>query len=110
MTIRPAAISALMVRSLRTIEPQSIAGPTRGKPARLRRAPRLKIPRPTADISRIGAMEANRQEKDDQNVKRVDLPSGKTIEVVYYQEKDAPQPGTGPRELHICPGCDSSLA
>jgi hypothetical protein len=55
-------------------------------------------------------MEANRQEKDDQNVKRVDLPSGKTIEVVYYQEKDAPQPGTGPRELHICPGCDSSLA
>ena len=55
-------------------------------------------------------MEANRQEKDDQNVKRVDLPSGKTIEVVYYQEKDAPQPGTGPRELHICPVCDSSLA
>jgi hypothetical protein len=55
-------------------------------------------------------MEANRQEKDDQNVKRVDLPSGKTIEVVYYQEKDAPQPGTGPRELHICPACDSSLA
>jgi hypothetical protein len=55
-------------------------------------------------------MEANRQEKDDQNVKRVDLPSGKTIEVVYYQEKDAPQPGTGPRELQICPACDSSLA
>lgn len=55
-------------------------------------------------------MEANRQEKDEQNVKRVDLPSGKTIEVVYYQEKDAPQPGTGPRELHICPACDSSLA
>jgi hypothetical protein len=55
-------------------------------------------------------MEANRQEKDDQNVKRVDLPSGKTIEVVYYQEKDAPQPGTGPRELHMCPACDSSLA
>jgi hypothetical protein len=55
-------------------------------------------------------MEANRQEKDDQNVKRVDLPSGKTIEVVYFQEKDAPQPGTGPRELHICPACESSLA
>lgn len=57
-------------------------------------------------------MEANRQEKDSKNVKRVDLPSGKTIEVVYFQETNtpAPQPGTGPRELHMCPSCDSSLA
>ena len=57
-------------------------------------------------------MEANRQEKDSKNVKRVDLPSGKTIEVVYFQETDAlqPQPGAGPRELHMCPSCDSSLA
>jgi hypothetical protein len=57
-------------------------------------------------------MEAHRQEKDQKNVKRVDLPSGKTIEVVYFQETLAPepQPGTGPRELHVCPSCDSSLA
>ena len=44
--------------------------------------------------------------------KRVTLPSGKTIEVVYFQENGAPQPqpGTGPRELHVCPVCDSTLA
>jgi hypothetical protein len=57
-------------------------------------------------------MEANRQEKESKNVKRVALPSGKTIEVVYFQENPAPQPepGTGPRELHVCPACNSNLA
>jgi hypothetical protein len=57
-------------------------------------------------------MEANGQEKESKNVKRVDLPSGKTIEVVYFQENSTPQPqpGTGPRELHVCPSCDSQLA
>ena len=48
-------------------------------------------------------MEANRQENDSKNVKRVALPSGKTIEVVYFQENPTPpaEPGTGPRELHV---------
>jgi hypothetical protein len=57
-------------------------------------------------------MEANRQENDSKNVKRVALPSGKTIEVVYFQENStAPaEPGTGPRELHVCPDCTSNLA
>jgi hypothetical protein len=56
-------------------------------------------------------MEANRQEKEDSNVKRVALPGGKTIEVVYFQNAGGqPQPDTGQRELHICPACDSSLA
>jgi hypothetical protein len=57
-------------------------------------------------------MEAHRQENDSKNVKRVALPSGKTIEVVYFQENTTPpaKPGTGPRELHVCPACTSNLA
>ena len=56
-------------------------------------------------------MEAHRQEKDSKNVKRVALPSGKTIEVVYFQENSPPaEPGTGPRELHVCPDCNCDLA
>jgi hypothetical protein len=50
--------------------------------------------------------------KEEGNVKRVALPSGKTIEVVYFQNTGAAsaEPGTGPRELHMCPACDSNLA
>ena len=59
-------------------------------------------------------------------VKRVVLPSGKTIEVVYFKETDLPQPATEPliddipavpqdppaephQELHICVDCSSEL-
>jgi hypothetical protein len=59
-------------------------------------------------------------------VKRVVLPSGKTIEVVYFKERDLPQPATEPpvedipalpadppaephQELHICVECSSEL-
>ena len=59
-------------------------------------------------------------------VKRVVLPSGKTIEVVYVKETDLPQPAVEPpvddipavpenppaephQELHICVGCSSEL-
>ena len=49
-------------------------------------------------------------------VKRVALPSGKTIEVVYFDERGAAQaqqpatPSTGrTEELHLCPDCDSGL-
>src|SRR5512134_42521 len=42
-----------------------------------------------------------------QTVKRVALPSGKTIEVVYFNE-DAP-PRAAVQELHLCPDCDSTL-
>ena len=46
-------------------------------------------------------------------VKRVTLPSGKTIEVVYFESAHATceQPGTAvPRtDLHICAECDSRL-
>jgi hypothetical protein len=50
-------------------------------------------------------------------VKRVTLPSGKTIEVVYFEsariEAEQPVGATAPtrsvRDLHLCPECDSGL-
>jgi hypothetical protein len=61
-------------------------------------------------------------------VKRVVLPSGKTIEVVYFKEADLPQPAPEPpveetgveqapqhppaephQDLHVCTGCTSEL-
>jgi hypothetical protein len=55
-------------------------------------------------------------------VKRVVLPSGKTIEVVYFKETDLPQPAGDPspavpkdppaephQDLHICTECSSEL-
>src|SRR5436305_9236138 len=50
---------------------------------------------------------------DRHSVRRVVLPSGKTIEVVYFE--DAPRPvGTSSQQqavegLHVCPRCDSGL-
>jgi hypothetical protein len=50
---------------------------------------------------------------DGHKVKRVALPSGKTIEVVYFEPvaRTAPEPGPAEqsRDLHICPECDSEL-
>src|SRR5438874_10082147 len=69
----------------------------------------LKLPRWRADTSGQ-EMEAGEQRKQrpGQRVKRVALPSGKTIEVVYFEESgvQAPSPKQG---LHVCPDCDSSL-
>jgi hypothetical protein len=63
----------------------------------------------------------------DHQLKRIVLPSGKTIEVVYFEHPaastppaeaaaPAPAPAVEPaaepqveRDLHICPGCDSNL-
>jgi len=45
-------------------------------------------------------------------VKKVVLPSGKTIEIVYFAEatETAPAPQTAPEtDLHVCPECASSL-
>jgi hypothetical protein len=47
-----------------------------------------------------------------QYVRRVVLPSGRAIEVVYYEsvESAAPSPGIRPLDdLHICPECDRGL-
>lgn len=67
---------------------------------------------------------ANRNE--DHQLKRIVLPSGKTIEVVYFEslaaDAEAPAPVDVPieaplaqpdvdveRDLHVCPGCSSDL-
>jgi hypothetical protein len=51
-------------------------------------------------------------------LKRIVLPSGKTIEVVYFDQVDrAAEPTDAPakhtkqdeRELHVCPDCESDL-
>jgi hypothetical protein len=49
-----------------------------------------------------------------QYVRRVVLPSGRAIEVVYFEtladEATAAIPSTGPvRDLHLCPCCDRDL-
>jgi hypothetical protein len=53
-----------------------------------------------------------------QYVRRVMLPSGRSIEVVYFEnlaEAAATEPlparraGTGVRDLHVCPECDREL-
>ena len=48
-----------------------------------------------------------------QNVRRVVLPSGKTIEVVYIEEQHlasfAPLGGESTTDLHLCAECDSAL-
>jgi hypothetical protein len=46
--------------------------------------------------------------------KRVTLPSGKTIEVVYFAEESQPEASTHPtaeavQDLHVCVECDSEL-
>jgi hypothetical protein len=43
-------------------------------------------------------------------VKRVVLPSGRAIEVVYFDTSEpAPAPVPGTRDLHICPECERDL-
>jgi hypothetical protein len=59
-------------------------------------------------------MEAGEKRRQGQRVKRVALPSGKTIEVVYFQDPGE-QPGQEPSsdttqlQLHLCCECDSQL-
>jgi hypothetical protein len=53
----------------------------------------------------------SRQPDNTPYVRRVVLPSGKTIEVVYFgEEPSADRPATEPTEdLHVCGTCDSEL-
>ena len=50
-------------------------------------------------------------EEQSHYVKRVTLPSGKTIEVVYFREtEELPQPVPEPDQaLHVCVDCESEL-
>lgn len=41
--------------------------------------------------------------------KRVLLPSGKEIEVVYFERAGERIASTATRRLHVCPACDSNL-
>ena len=55
-------------------------------------------------------MEAGEKKRQGQRVKRVALPSGKTIEVVYFQDPgEEPARGDSQPELHVCCECDSRL-
>ncbi|MEA2280597.1 MAG: hypothetical protein QOK21_1204 [Solirubrobacteraceae bacterium] len=45
-----------------------------------------------------------------QYVRKVVLPSGRSIEVVYYETLPAPAPVRAPLDdLHLCPECDRAL-
>jgi len=50
-------------------------------------------------------------QQQNHRVKRVALPSGKTIEVVYFDDPvaQAAQTASRTQELHLCPECDSEL-
>ena len=63
-------------------------------------------------------MAAGKPTPEDHYVKRVTLPSGKTIEVVYFESAKVetehvggavPPPASGHRDLHICLECSSEL-
>ena len=55
-------------------------------------------------------METRDQQGRGEKVKRVALPSGKTIEVVYFEQiGEAARSRPQEQELHICPECDSRL-
>jgi len=56
-------------------------------------------------------MAAGTPTPEDHYVKRVTLPSGKTIEVVYFESAriEAEQPTRSHQDLHICADCSSPL-
>ncbi len=54
-------------------------------------------------------METQGRHTEGHKVKRVALPSGKTIEVVYFEPVAQPLPTEEPRDLHVCAECGSRL-
>jgi hypothetical protein len=55
-------------------------------------------------------MEAGEKRRQNTRVKRVALPSGKTIEVVYFEDPpESPAGETQLQQLHVCCECDSQL-
>jgi hypothetical protein len=56
-----------------------------------------------------GQNKERRDERPGQRVKRVALPSGKTIEVVYFDHVAAEPELPAKQELHVCPDCDARL-
>jgi hypothetical protein len=69
-----------------------------------------------ADIGREEIKAMADQGHPDHQLKRIVLPSGKTIEVVYFDQVDRPaasnettHPQRTERELHLCERCESDL-
>jgi hypothetical protein len=62
----------------------------------------LRDPADTGSVPKEVAMSQNPQDK--RAVRRIVLPSGRTIEVIRFNDVD-----TEGRELHVCPGCESDL-
>jgi hypothetical protein len=55
-------------------------------------------------------MATSEKNDDGQTVKRVGLPGGKAIEVVYFGGTERKRRGPRrPDELHVCPSCDCDL-
>src|SRR5215212_5395448 len=104
--MRPESISARMVLSLRTTGAQSIDALARKG---------LKDRGEVSDYQAQMEMAGH----NGHQLKRIVLPSGKTIEVVYFDHVDAPQsaaptpetaqPQRTDRELHVCDRCESDL-
>jgi hypothetical protein len=61
------------------------------------------------NMERDGRRNPDGQTPDGHRVKRVALPSGKTIEVVYFDGPGPAQEALPKQELHICPDCDVRL-
>src|SRR3954469_1023440 len=104
MTMRPASISDRIVLSLRTTRPRVYWG--------------IQVRRSGADtrLQRMRNVDGNGEQTH--YVKRVLLPSGKTIEVVYFREQGAVEeavaaaprrtedaPGGPHQGLHVCFAC-----
>jgi hypothetical protein len=80
-------------------------------------APKLKFQISLPKKPQENQMPAGTPTPEGHYVKRVTLPSGKTIEVVYFEAAriEAEQPATGQtvapsrQDLHICPDCSAEL-
>jgi hypothetical protein len=53
-------------------------------------------------------MAAQEQGKEGRTVKRVALPGGRAMEVVYFQQTETEHLSRG-QQLHVCPACGSEL-
>src|SRR3954453_15628239 len=77
--------------------------------------PPHQFPPPRADLRRNGTLRKqptmSHPNHNGQYVRRVVLPSGRAIEVVYYESMDspAPLPAQPLDDLHACPECDREL-
>ena len=58
-----------------------------------------------ADIGPVTESNMSHEHHNNPAVRRVTLPSGRTIEVIRFHDT----PGVETRELHICPACESEL-